>query len=204
MGHHSLFTKTAPWSRRRAMLRPKMKTYRLAARALQRSGCEVTTSTGHTLRTGLPVRVGGDDEAPQPVEMLVAALLGCKTATAHFVARHLWPRPHNRIGHIEFVDVIAERDERGALSLPIATPAPVTSQLSLVQGIARVTPVAGASLRSDDVRELGRLVEERCPVAAMMRASGCALCIEWTLALAGAKQPDPDQPPPRCKVKYGL
>ena len=70
---------------------------------------------------------------------------------------------------------------------------------------ARVTPVAGASLRSDDVRKLGRLVEERCPVAAMMRASGCALRIEWTLALGvGDPQPDPDQPPPRCKVKYGL
>ena len=179
--------------------RPKI--YRLAARSLQRSGCEVTTSTGHTLRTGLPVRVGGDDEAPQPVEMLVAALLGCKTATAHFVARHLWPRPHNRIEHIEFVDVLAERDERGALSLPIATPAPVSAQLTLVQGIARVTPVAGASLQDDDVRELGRLVEERCPVAAMMRASGCALRIEWTLALDDQQ---PEQPPPRCKVRYGL
>ena len=161
--------------------RPKV--YRLAARSLQRSGCEVTTTTGHMLRTGLPVRVGGDDEAPQPVEMLVAALLGCKTATAHFVARHLWQRPHNRIERIDFEDVVAERDERGALSLPIAAPAPVSAQLTLVQGIAKVTPVAGACLRDDDVRELGRLVEERCPVAAMMRASGCALRIEWTLAL---------------------
>ena len=75
------------------------------------------------------------------------------------------------------------------------------AQLTLVQGIARVTPVAGGPILDDDVRELGRLVEERCPVAAMMRASGCALRIEWTLALDDQQ---PEQPPPRCKVRYGL
>merc|ERR1712032_503454 len=55
-------------------------------------GVELRTSTGHALRTDMPVSMGGDDEAAQPVEMLLAALVGCETATAHFVARQLWRR----------------------------------------------------------------------------------------------------------------
>ena len=38
----------------------------------------------------------------------------CQVATAHYVARHLWARPHNRFESIEFADVEAVRDPRGA------------------------------------------------------------------------------------------
>ena len=52
-----------------------------------------TTSTsqtrGHTLRTDTPPSGGGKDTAPQPVETLLAALIGCEGATADFVARML-------------------------------------------------------------------------------------------------------------------
>ena len=159
--------------------RPKL--YRLAAHSLPRAGCSVQTSTGHTLSTGLPVKQGGDDAAPQPVELLLAALMGCKTATAHFVARHAWPRPHNKIESLRFVDVLAERDERGALSLPIHEPAPVAAGLLRVSGTCLVAPSAGANVRDEDVRLLGEQVERRCPVAAMFRAGGCELDIEWVL-----------------------
>lgn len=159
----------------------RAKLYHFSGRALARSGCEVMTSTGHTLRTGLPVKAGGDDSAPQPVECMVAALLGCETATAHFVARHLWPRPHNRIESISFEDIVAERDERGALSLPITEPGPVTAGLIRVDGTARVSPAKGSACTLADVQMLGRIVELRCPVAAMLRASGCTLNVAWTL-----------------------
>ncbi len=140
-----------------------------------------------------PVISGGADDAPQPVELMLAALLGCETATAHFVARQLWPRPHNRIARIEWLDVVAERDERGALSLPITAPAPVPAGLAFVRGVALVTPLAPARSRGNDntaftspikladVATLGEIVEQRCPVAAMLSASGCKLDIEWQL-----------------------
>ena len=160
--------------------RPKL--YRFSARGLARSGCAVLTSTGHRIYTGLPVKAGGDDAAPQPVECLVASLLGCETATAHFVARHLWPRPYNRIESIHFEDVVAERDERGALSLPITEPAPVTAGLLCVQATVRVTPPKESACTLADVQMLGRIVEARCPVAAVLRASGCTLNVAWTLA----------------------
>ena len=165
---------------------PIPKAYALGGASRGRAGCELRTSTGFA--TDVPRAAGGADEAPQPVELMLAALLGCKTATAHFVARQLWPRPRNRIERIEWRDVTAERDERGALALPIDAPPPVPAGLRLVRGVALVTPAAprradsGPPIAAADVAQLGSIVEERCPVAAMFAASACELEIEWRLA----------------------
>ena len=77
----------------------------------------MTTSTGHTIQTDVPIKMGGKNEAPQPVELLLAAFIGCTQATALFVGRQMKP---DRIilDKMEF-DIQAVRDEQGALSLPI-------------------------------------------------------------------------------------
>jgi len=160
----------------------KLKTYSLSAVSASPSkpGCLVQTATGHRIATDLPSLAGGADEAPQPVELMLAALLGCKTATAHYVARNLWPRPHHRIHSIAFEDVIAERDERGALTLPVDSDPPVTAALLRVRGVARVRPASDVVTEAD-VEQLGALVEHRCPVAATLTAAGCKLDFEWVL-----------------------
>jgi len=144
-------------------------------------GCVVETATKHRLEMDLPRIAGGCDAAPQPVELMIAALLGCKVATAHFVARHLWSRPNNRVRAISFVDVVGERDERGALSLPIAAEPTVTAALLSVRGTARVLP-ASTDTTLADVQELGDLVKKRCPVAATLAAAGVDLAFKWELA----------------------
>ena len=61
------------------------KIYELTARG---EACACTTRVRqHTIRTDTPKLSGGMDTAAQPVELLLAALVGCETATAHFVAR---------------------------------------------------------------------------------------------------------------------
>ena len=61
------------------------KVYELTARG---EACACTTRVRqHTIRTDTPKLSGGMDTAAQPVELLLAALVGCETATAHFVAR---------------------------------------------------------------------------------------------------------------------
>ena len=90
-------------------------------------------------------------------------------------------RPNNRIAGLEFADVVAERDERGALSLPITAPPPVTAALSRVRGRVLVRPAARGVIGAADVRALGEQVELRCPVAAGLRAGGCDLEFEWLL-----------------------
>ncbi len=153
-------------------------------------GSTSRTDTAYTIRTDLPTGVGGQDSAPQPVELLLAALLGCKTATAHFVARNLWERRANRIDAIAFDEVVATRDERGALALPISAAPPVTAALLSVGGRVRVRPRSG-SITPADVEAMGRIVEERCPVAATLSAAGVRLEFEWVLdpSLDDSRQP---------------
>jgi hypothetical protein len=80
------------------------KTYRIQGETTapnSKGSVTMTTNTGHSIKTDLPKAMGGRDEAPQPVETLLAALVGCTQATALFVGRQMKP---NRvvIDKIEF------------------------------------------------------------------------------------------------------
>ncbi len=167
-------------ARRASALGAKLKSYKLSSSSSS-SAALVRTATGHAFGTDLPTAVGGRDSAPQPVELLLGALLGCKTATAHFVARHLWARPHNCILRLDFSDVVAQRDERGALAMPIRDEPPCTAALLRVEGVATVT-AASSAITAADVEALGALVSKRCPVAATLHAAGCDVSFSWLLA----------------------
>merc|ERR1719443_1036734 len=78
--------------------------------------------------------MGGRDGDPQPVELLLAALVGCEQATAAFAARHMEPRL--RLEGIDFA-YEAERDPRGATALPLGAPPPAPARLLAVTGVAR-------------------------------------------------------------------
>jgi putative redox protein len=155
------------------------KTYRIQGETTPNSKGSVTmtTNTGHSIQTDLPKPMGGKDEAPQPVETLLAALIGCTQATALFVGRQMKP---NRliIDKMEF-SLTATRDERGALQLPIDTDPPVPSRLQQVSGTIRVFAAKGARIPNEQMTLLREQSEQRCPVANMMLASGCAMKVEW-------------------------
>ena len=79
------------------------KVYELTARG---EACACTTRVRqHTIRTDTPKLSGGMDTAAQPVELLLAALVGCETATAHFVARGVLRR-FSRTGEKIVTDVL--------------------------------------------------------------------------------------------------
>ena len=170
---------------------------------------EVTTNTGHTIKTDLPKPMGGTNVAPQPVEMLLTAWMGCTQATALFVGRHMQPE-RLVIEKLLFDTIQGYRDERGALQLPLlpkaqqqtaASAATTTteddddsasSSLSIIP--SRLQRVTGTiyvfaktsrrdkeyiSLSNDQLEILKHQTETRCPVANMMIASGCAIDVEW-------------------------
>jgi uncharacterized OsmC-like protein len=137
------------------------------------------TNTNHILESDVPKKMGGGDEAPQPVEHLLAALLGCTQATAVYVGRMMKPRLI--IDKIDF-NIEAYRDERGALSLPIYELPPIPARLKRVTGSVIVHFKGGEEVSEEQLRILGQQTEARCPVANMMHASGCIMDIHWKSA----------------------
>ena len=89
------------------------------------AGAAVRFDGGQTAQTDVPRAMGGKDAAPQPVELLLAALVGCEQATAAYVCRHLSRRV--RLDSIDF-RYEAERDPRGALHLPLAEDPPAPAR----------------------------------------------------------------------------
>ena len=142
----------------------------------QRSKVTCQTNTNHILETDVPKKMGGGDEAPQPVEHLLAALLGCTQATAVYCGRMMKPRLI--IDKIDF-NIEAYRDERGALSLPITETPTIPAHLQKVAGTVIVTFKDGMEVSEEQLHMLGKQTEARCPVANMMHASGCIMEIEW-------------------------
>lgn len=137
---------------------------------------DMQTNTGHELFTDVPKKMGGTDSAPQPVEHLLAALVGCAQATAIFVGRSMKPRL--LIDRIEF-DIQAQRDARGALLQPIEETPDIPARLQYVSGTAKVFFKGSTSVSSEELHLLGEQTEARCPVANMMMASGCTMDIQW-------------------------
>ena len=134
------------------------------------------TNTGHTLQTDVPKKMGGDDTAAQPVEHLLAALIGCTQATAMYVGRMMQPRLIiDRIGF----DIEAYRDERGALESPIEKIPSIPARLQCVSGTVTVHFMKGIQVSEEQLSILGEQTEARCPVANMMHASGCVMDIKW-------------------------
>jgi hypothetical protein len=78
----------------------------------------------------------------------LSALVGCETATATFVAKKLGLN----IRSIDF-DVHAERDQRGALTMPIDKLPDVPSRLLAVRGTATITTDAEVSAATMAVLE---------------------------------------------------
>jgi uncharacterized OsmC-like protein len=101
---------------------------------------------------------------------MLAALVGCKTATASFVARHT----KIEVTSMKF-ELHAERDQRGSLSLPIDELPPVQSGLTKIRGQVKVE----TSATNEQIAKLAEQVRIRCPVANTLEAAGAKFDIQW-------------------------
>ena len=178
------------------------------------------SSRPHLIRTDLPRFMGGSDEAPQPVHLLLASLVGCEHATASFVARQM--RPRVQLDSVTF-RIYAERDQRGAIALPLeavfaedqktgtvsseqpsslpsssSSPPPPPPPTPSPLPPARLLRIYGEALvqtgaSQDQIDELARHVKRRCPIANMIELSGCELDIVWQIEQAKVPNDDSNE-----------
>lgn len=145
-----------------------------------------------TLSTDLPKHMGGNNTAPQPMKLFLAAYMGCTQATAHFVARHYRFNKKSviRLQRMEFHNITATRDLRGSLSLPIvgqihdddAAKITIPSRIQQLSGTIRVffrISTEENNARAESLQILQEQTELRCPVANMIAASGCPMDVVW-------------------------
>ena len=156
-------------------LQPIYKNYRVTGSGIG-SHCNIVTYDGWKLSTDVTTSQGGTNKAAQPVLLLLASLAGCELATARYVA--FKSNPKIVMGKIEF-DINGNRDERGALHLPMYTEPPVPARLEHVWGTATVYDTNASQ---EQISALGAEVHRRCPIANMIKLSGCRLDIDWRIA----------------------
>lgn len=127
--------------------------------------------------TDEPAHRHGTDTAPTPLETVIAALIGCKSATINAVAHAM--RFDVRATEFDGASVIDLRGPRGVRGVR-----PYFESVRLQIDLYTDEPHRRVAL-------LVRNVEHRCPVANLLRAADVDLEVTWrTLAAADAPTAD--------------
>ena len=120
-------------------------------------------------RTDEPVAKGGRNEAPTPMEFVAGAVNGCITVTIETIAAELGIR-------LDQVETLtrAHIDVRGFNGT--ADVSPHFKDYGLLVRIA-------TSAREEELAELRRLVEKRCPAVNLLRDARIALELQWEFSI---------------------
>lgn len=114
-----------------------------------------------------PPSFGGQDSAPNPMEILLAALNGCLSVMIQVIAREKGIEVHGVRLHVE-----GDLDLRGAMGDP-NVPAYFRHVRERVDLVSSVSP--------DEVRALQEEVQRRCPIYTLLKSAGVNIQSEWTV-----------------------
>ncbi len=140
-----------------------------SGRGVGRVATAVTTRQ-HSFLVDEPPSLGGDDEATNPVEYALGALLGCQVVTYRFWAAHLGIQVDELT-----LSAVGDLDVRGFFGLDDHVRAGFTE----IRVETRVTGPESA----ERYAELHRVVEEHCPVLDLFTNR---TPVRSTLVVAGA------------------
>tara|TARA_B110000238_G_scaffold17321_1_gene16987 strand:- start:1050 stop:1505 length:456 start_codon:yes stop_codon:yes gene_type:complete len=114
-----------------------------------------------------PFEDGGSNTGPNPMQCFTAALAGCQNEQAQVVAEEL-------LLNIEEIDLQIEVDLD--LSGFMGTSDNSVGSYKSV----RLNAVLHGELTDEQAQNLGQKVDARCPILALLRASGCAIESNWS------------------------
>jgi uncharacterized OsmC-like protein len=127
----------------------------------------VITDTEWTLKVDEPVEDGGSNSGPNPMQYFIASLASCQNEQSQVVAEELSL-------NITQVDINVEID----LDLSGFMGMSETSNGSYKN--LRLDAVVSGNVTNEEVKTLGQKVDNRCPILALLRTSGCAINSTWS------------------------
>jgi putative redox protein len=124
------------------------------------------TDTEWTIKTDEPVEDGGSNTGPNPMQLFIASLAGCQNEQAQVVADELSLS-------ITQVDIKLEID------LDLAGFMGTSDNSNGSYKNVRLEATVLGDVTNEQVKNLGQKVDDRCPILALLRTSGCEIESSW-------------------------
>lgn len=125
------------------------------------------TDTEWKLKVDEPVEDGGSNSGPNPMQYFIASLASCQNEQSQVVAEEL----SLTITQVD-INVEIDLDLSGFMGMSD------TSNGSYKN--VRIDAVVSGDVTNEEVKVLGQKVDDRCPVLALLRTSGCIIDSTWS------------------------
>jgi putative redox protein len=127
------------------------------------------TDTEFTLQLDEPVEEGGTNSGANPMQYFAASLAGCQNEQAQVVAEEL----SVKLTQVN-IDLEIDLDLSGFMGMSEHSNDSYKS--------VRMHTIVSGELTNEQVSELGKRVDARCPILGLLRNSGCEIISSWVVA----------------------
>ena len=125
------------------------------------------TNTDWSLQLDEPTEDGGLNSGPNPMQYFIASLAGCQNEQAQVVAEELSLT-------IEQINIKVEID------LDLSGFMGISDNSNYSYKHVRLVAEVQGTATDAEVQNLGKKVDTRCPILALLRNSGCKIESDWT------------------------
>ncbi|MFT5164963.1 MAG: putative OsmC-like protein [Saprospiraceae bacterium] len=125
------------------------------------------TDTEWTLQVDEPIEDDGSNTGPNPMQYFIASLASCQNEQAQVVAGELSL-------NIEQIDIKVEID------LDLSGFMGMSDHSNGSYKNVRLDAVVSGEVTDEQVKTLGQKVDDRCPILALLRTSGCNIKSSWS------------------------
>ena len=123
-------------------------------------------STEWKLKVDEPTEDGGSNTGPNPMQYFAASLAGCQNEQAQVVAGEL------------SLD-ITQIDLKVEIDLDLSGFMGMADNSNGSYKNVRLNAVVTGEVSDEQVKTLGQKVDDRCPILALLRTSGCKIESKW-------------------------
>ena len=124
-------------------------------------------NTEWKLQIDEPIEDGGSNTGPNPMQYFIASLAGCQNEQAQVVAGELSL-------NIEQINITIEID------LDLSGFMGMSNNSNGSYKSVRLNAVVLGEATDEQIKNIGQKVDDRCPILALLRTSGCKIESKWS------------------------